>query len=196
MHASQPCNIWYKGLLPARRLACSFNCGRTRQGCVENDSQNIYALLALHSSCSLTEPFIGQMMTLHSMQTGSICSLNSVYLCTYQTSFWLFQAAEKERARTTKPRQAEKVRMSDLREANKAELDTDDMEARQKAVQPVGFIPSGGLTGFRVASDLAKMDFAPRDDLKEEPEPEEEKPKHVTPAWLKPAPATESTEGS
>ena len=82
--------------------------------------------------------------------------------------------------------------MSDLREANKSELDKDDLEARQKAVQPVGFIPSGGLTGFRVASDLAKMDFAPRTDLQEEPE-EEEPPKHVTPAWLKPPPAAESS---
>ena len=105
------------------------------------------------------------------------------------------QAAEKERARTTKARPAEKVRMSDLREANKAELDTDDLEARQKAVQPIGFIPSGGLTGFRVASDLAKMDFAPREDIKEEPE-EEEPPKHVTPAWLRPAPKAEPAEGS
>ena len=104
----------------------------------------------------------------------------------------LLQAAEKERSRVTKQRPAEKVRMSDLREANKSELDKDDLEARQKAVQPVGFIPSGGLTGFRVASDLAKMDFAPRTDLQEEPE-EEEPPKRVTPEWLKPAPAAESS---
>ena len=51
--------------------------------------------------------------------------------------------------------------LQELRDNNTINLDEDDM-ARRKDDAHKGrkkFIPSGGLAGFRVASDLAKMDF-------------------------------------
>jgi len=53
--------------------------------------------------------------------------------------------------------------VQELRGNNLLELDDDDM-ARRKDDCHKGrrkFVTSGGLTGFRVASDLTKMDFDP-----------------------------------
>jgi len=51
--------------------------------------------------------------------------------------------------------------LQELRDNNTINLDDDDMARRKDDAHKARkkFIPSGGLAGFRVASDLAKMDF-------------------------------------
>lgn len=51
--------------------------------------------------------------------------------------------------------------MQELRDNNTIQMDADDMLRRKDDAHKARkrFIPSGGLAGFRVASDLAKMDF-------------------------------------
>ncbi|KAL3150537.1 hypothetical protein ABBQ32_000353 [Trebouxia sp. C0010 RCD-2024] len=52
-------------------------------------------------------------------------------------------------------------RMEELRDNNLLDFGEDDMLRRKEDAHKARpkFIPSGGLAGFRVASDLAKMDF-------------------------------------
>ncbi|KAL3137875.1 hypothetical protein ABBQ38_005128 [Trebouxia sp. C0009 RCD-2024] len=52
-------------------------------------------------------------------------------------------------------------RMEELRDNNLLDFGEDDMLRRREDAHKARpkFIPSGGLAGFRVASDLAKMDF-------------------------------------
>ncbi|DBA93100.1 hypothetical protein WJX79_005561 [Trebouxia sp. C0005] len=52
-------------------------------------------------------------------------------------------------------------KMEELRDNNTIQMDEDDMARRKDDAHKARkkFIPSGGLAGFRVASDLAKMDF-------------------------------------
>ena len=56
--------------------------------------------------------------------------------------------------------------MQELRDNNLLELGEDDMLRRKEDAHKARpkFIPSGGLAGFRVASDLAKMDFTPMEE--------------------------------
>lgn len=56
---------------------------------------------------------------------------------------------------------AETLGLQELRDYNLLNFDEDDMLRRKEDAHKARpkFIPSGGLAGFRVASDLAKMDF-------------------------------------
>lgn len=56
---------------------------------------------------------------------------------------------------------AEKLGLQELRDYNLLDFGEDDMLRRKEDAHKARpkFIPSGGLAGFRVASDLAKMDF-------------------------------------
>ena len=53
--------------------------------------------------------------------------------------------------------------MQELRDAGTLELDPDSLAKRKEdAVKnKKSIVPSGNLTGFRVAPDLMKMDFTP-----------------------------------
>lgn len=56
---------------------------------------------------------------------------------------------------------AERFGLQELRDYNLLDFGEDDMLRRKEDAHKARpkFIPSGGLAGFRVASDLAKMDF-------------------------------------
>ena len=73
---------------------------------------------------------------LHLSCTWYHCEVNGVILCT-------------------------QLDLQELRDNNTINLDDDDMARRKDDAHKARkkFIPSGGLAGFRVASDLAKMDF-------------------------------------
>lgn len=53
------------------------------------------------------------------------------------------------------------VLLQELRNAGRADLDADTLAKRKETLfkNRKQVVPSGGLAGFRVASDLCKMDF-------------------------------------
>ncbi|KAK9830371.1 hypothetical protein WJX72_011345 [[Myrmecia] bisecta] len=69
------------------------------------------------------------------------------------------EAIEKERAFLYKTPEPAPVRMEDRRAAGRIELDADDVKQRKAEIK-VKVTASGGLTAFRVAPDLTKIDFS------------------------------------
>lgn len=59
------------------------------------------------------------------------------------------------------PKEPPAPKMEELRDNNLLDFGEDDLLRRKEDAHKARpkFIPSGGLAGFRVASDLAKMDF-------------------------------------
>ncbi|KAK9808535.1 hypothetical protein WJX73_005707 [Symbiochloris irregularis] len=70
------------------------------------------------------------------------------------------RAKHVKEMKNEKAKQAKPVLMAELRALGQLRLTPEDEAARQEQAQkPKAIVASGGLTGFRVASDLFKMDY-------------------------------------